>query len=238
MKKFLLIVPVFFLWMSLSAQQFNDANAQKRDVKGFHAIRVSQGIELHLTQGSTEAVAVSASDPEYRDKVKTEVVNGVLKIYFDDDWWNKLRGYRKHLRAYVSFVNLDNLHASSGASVKTEGAIKVPALTLDASSGATFDGKVDVNTMDVDQSSGSSVTISGTVKGTLKADGSSGSVFKGYDLTVENCEAETSSGAGIQVTVNKELSVNASSGGYIHYKGSGLIRDVHTSSGGSVTRKS
>ncbi len=42
--------------------------AQVRKVSGFHAIKVSTGIKVYLSQG-TEAVAVSASKEEYRDKI-------------------------------------------------------------------------------------------------------------------------------------------------------------------------
>jgi hypothetical protein len=62
----------------------NDPNAQKRSVGDFHAIRIGGGIELYLTQGSEEAVAVSANDPEVRDRIVTEVKDGVLHIHLDD----------------------------------------------------------------------------------------------------------------------------------------------------------
>ena len=130
------------------------------------------------------------------------------------------------------------MEASSGSSVHLEGLLRSANLKLDASSGASIDGKLEAGSMEVDQSSGSTITVSGQINGRLKVDASSGSIFQGYNLSVENCDAETSSGAGVQITVNKELSVEASSGGYIFYKGDGMIRNVHTSSGGSVKRKS
>ncbi len=50
--------------LSFFAQTENtarDKDAEKRDVKGFHAIQVSDGIDLYLSQGE-ETVAISASD--------------------------------------------------------------------------------------------------------------------------------------------------------------------------------
>lgn len=233
---------LFISLFSLSAfsqKQVDDANAEVRKVNGFHGVKVSSGITVYLTQSNSEAVAVSANDIEYRNRIKTEVVDGILKIYFDnDDWkiWKNFSG--KKLRAYVSIINLDKLDVSSGASIDVDGKINSDKLVIDASSGATIKGVFDAGSMEVDQSSGSVVQVSGTVTRNCKIEGSSGSVFKGYDLLTDNCNAATSSGAGIQVTVNKELTVKASSGGYIHYKGNGLIRDVKTGSGGSVSRKS
>jgi hypothetical protein len=239
MKKIVFFVSGLLVSFVLTAQkQINDANVVKRDVKGFHAIRVSHGIEVLLSEGNEEAVAVSANDPKVRDKIVTEVINGELRIYVEHDFWNEWRNLsRRKLRAYVSFVKLDGVRASSGSSIKVDGTIKATKLNIETSSGASLDGKVEVGEMSVDQSSGSVIKISGTVSGKLLADGSSGSVFHGYDLAVENCEADLSSGAGVQVTVNKELSVEASSGGYVKYRGNGLIRNIRTSSGGSVSRK-
>ena len=240
MRKLVFFLLISFVSVSVFAQkQIDDANAQIRKVSGFHAIKVSHGIVLYLTQGNEEVVAVSSNDIEYRDRIRTVVDNGVLKIYFDNDDWKFWKNVgNKKLRAYVSAKTIEGIYSSSGSSVRIEGTIKSGEIKLDASSGASINGKIEAQSMDVDQSSGSTISISGVINGKLKIEGSSGSTFNSYDLTVENCDAETSSGAGVKVTVNKELSVEASSGGYIHFKGNGLIRDVHTSSGGNVTRKS
>lgn len=239
MKKLTVLLLAFVMAIPAFSQQFNDANAVKRDVKGYHALKVSHGIKVYLSQGSEESVAVSADEAAYRDRIITEVVNGVLVIRFDNDNWKVWKSFGgKNLRAYVSAKQIDGLDISSGAHVKIDGTLRSGMLDLDASSGAVLEGAVDIADMKADMSSGAVVTISGKVTRKLKVDGSSGSIFKGFDLITENCDAGTSSGAGVQITVNKELSVDASSGGYIRYKGEGLIRDVKTSSGGSVSRKS
>lgn len=233
------LLPVVLL-LSVAAmgqKEIVDANAQVRNVKGFHAIKVSTGIQLTLNQSSTEAVAVSADTEEHRDRIKTIVENGVLHIYYDNDSWKFWRsGEYKRLKAYVSVINLDRLDASSGASVKIEGTIKGSKLDVDASSGAVLKGNIAFSTLSVDQSSGSVIDFSGSVTD-LTVDGSSGSVLRGYDLTTDNCKVDASSGGGVQVTVNKELSAEASSGGYVNYKGQGVVKNVKTSSGGNVSRR-
>ncbi|HEV2355574.1 MAG TPA: DUF2807 domain-containing protein, partial [Puia sp.] len=70
--------------MGQAPKIINDPNAQKRPVTGFHGIEVSGGIDLYLSQGTEEAVAVSASDLEMRDHIVTSVQDGVLHIYLDD----------------------------------------------------------------------------------------------------------------------------------------------------------
>jgi hypothetical protein len=85
--------------------------------------------------------------------------------------------------------------------------------------------------------SGGTINLSGTVT-TLDVDGNSGGQFYGYNLRTVNCTAKATSGAGIQVTVTKEISAKANSGGFVRFKGDGLIRDINVNSGGSVKRQS
>lgn len=237
--KFLKLFPVVLLFSSIlmAQKEVNDPNVESREVKGFHAIKVSTGIQLMLNQSRTEAVAVSASTEEDRNKIKTVVENGVLKIYYDNDSWKFWRyNDNKKLKAYVSVISIDGMDASAGASINIEGTVKSSKLDVDVSSGAVVKGNIDVSTLKVDQSSGAVINLSGSVTD-LTVDGSSGSIFRGYELTVENCNVDASSGGGIQVTVNKELSVEASSGGYVNYKGQGVIKNIKTSSGGIVSKK-
>src|ERR1700722_14318728 len=106
MKKIVLSVVLILAGVLTFAQGtkvINDKNAVKRSVQGFHGVVISSGIDLYLNQGGEEAVAISSSDPEVRDKIITEVQNGVLHIYID----NKGFGFHwnlndKKLKAYVS----------------------------------------------------------------------------------------------------------------------------------------
>ena len=236
MKKLLFSLLVTGLITTVSAQKtVNDANAQKRNVSGFHAIEVSGGIDLYLSQGE-EAVAVSAAKTEYRDKIITEVKDGVLKIWYE--WNSNLRfEWSNHkLKAYVSFKDLDRLEGSGGSDISIDGVIKLAKLDLKISGGSDFDGKVETDELKIKASGGSDVDISGKAA-RLTIDASGGSDFKGYDLASDICNVEASGGSDVHVTVNKELSANASGGSDVYYKGTGLIRDLKTS-GSSIKKVS
>ena len=238
MKKIVLLLCVLSTVVFTNAQStvIRDANAETRNITSFHALEVSNGINLVINQGSTEAVAVSASSPEIRSRIKTVVSNGTLKIYFDNEGHNNW-SIKKELKAYVSFKNLDGLDANSGADVKTDGNINVNSLKIGLSSGADFKGTVTAAQLSVDQSSGSDMEISGKV-GDLKVSASSGSDFDGYELVAEKCKAHASSGSDIEITVNKELDAEANSGGDIGYKGNAVITNVSNSSGGKIKKQS
>jgi len=237
MRKIIFLLAACFTLSAVMGQNtvIRDQNAVSRQVADFHAIHVSTGIHLFLTQGNEKGVAVSASQPEYRDRIQTEVKNGVLNIYYDTEKWKWFDMHGKELRVYVSCVTLDGLEASSGAKVEVDGTIKSDNFTMEFSSGAKFSGKVQASDLKVEHSSGAQSTISGTA-GHLQASATSGSHLHGYDLVAGICEVSANSGGGIDISVEKEMEVSAHSGGRIRYQGAGVIKEVHTGSGGSVKR--
>lgn len=191
-------------------------NVQKRDVHSFHAIETNSGIEVVISKGDKEELAVSVGDMQYMNEVKTEVENGILKISRTDNWklWNQWKNWK--VKVYVSYKNIDAVKATSGGSVNGTD-VKFDKLI------ARFN-------------SGGYITLTGSVND-LTVDGSSGGQFRGYSLNTANCRADLSSGAGVQVTVNKEISARANSGGFIRFKGDAQIRDINVNSGGSVKRQ-
>ncbi len=214
----------------------NDRNAQVRKVSDFHAIRVSDGIELYITQGNEEAVAVSASETKYRDMISTEVEQGVLRIYFDHSGWTFWDDNHRNLKAYVSCKVLDGLHMSSGSHTDVDGSLSGDNLSLKLSSGAVFKGSVKVHSLSVEQGSGAEATIGGSALN-CQMEASSGSAIHARDLQTDQCDATTSSGGSVEVTVNKELIASAHSGGQIYYLGSAQIKDIHSGSGGEVSKR-
>lgn len=222
--------------MALAQKTINDLNAEKRTVTSFHGIEVATGIELTLTEGGTEEVAVSAATIEYRDKIVTKVENGILKIYYD----NKVGAVNKRkeshdLKAYVSFKSLDKIEATTGAHVDIDGTLKSSSLDLKANTGALVKGQVDITDLKVSQNTGSKITLSGKA-GKLEIDGDTGSKFLGEELATTNCNAKVSTGAQITVIAESGLEAKANTGGWVKYKGNASIREIKTSTGGSVKR--
>ena len=206
---------------------------QPRNVSGFTGISVATGIEAELTQGNEDAVSVSASDDKLLEGLKTEVINGVLKIYYDSKMKNNNFKHRK-IQVFVTYKSINKLSGSSGASIKTTNTINGAALSFDMSSGAQFSGDIKTTDLTIDQSSGAVSKVSGNAT-SVKADISSGSIFTGPDLTSDNCKVSASSGAVLKIGVTTKLTARASSGGVVNYKGSPEV-DKSVSSGGVVSK--
>jgi hypothetical protein len=238
MKKSILFVLALATGAGVLAQKtINDPNVEKRSVTGYHAITVSGGIDLYLSPGN-ESVAVSAAETKFRDRIHTEVKDGILKIWYEQDKSIDINfhGDRK-MKAYVSFKTLDKLTASGGSDIDVDGTIKSNSFDLNISGGSDFEGKVEADNVNIEASGGSDLEIGGKVKN-LNMEVSGGSDVTGYALITDVCRLEASGGSDVEITVNKELTANASGSSDISYKGNGVVKELKSSGSSSVKKRS
>lgn len=215
-----------------------DAHAEARSVKDFTGVEVSGAIDLYLSQGKEEAVAVSASNPDALSRIKTEVKNGKLRIYFDGNGWNwKTWSNNNKMKAYVTFIQIHRIEASGACNIKTADMISSDDLRIQLSGASDFKGEVKIDKLKLDGSGASNFKVSGTAENAQI--GVSGACdVKAYDLKTGLCKIEASGASTVRITCAKELSAQASGGSNIFYKGTGTVREISTSGGASVKRKS
>ena len=239
MKKIQVMLMVMLVSTVLFAQTINDANAEPRNLSGFHVIKISNAFTVYISQGNEDAVAISASKAEYREKIITKVENGVLIIRFDDDkkFWKGWNGDKTKLKAYISVKKIDRLDVSGACDVFFEEGISSEDLIVRLSGASDLKGKIDAKKLSFDISGASDATISGNAA-ELSVEASGASDFKGFDMTTNYCTAEASGASSVNITVNKELNAKASGASSVRFKGEGLIRDIKTSGASNVTRKS
>jgi hypothetical protein len=223
--------------ISIQAQKpvFHDKDAEIRNVGDFQSIEVSNAIDLQLSQGDENSVAVSAPGDENRAGIKTEVKNGVLHIWYDQKNW--LKGNGRKIRAYVSFKSLKRLSASGACDITVNGEIKSDELVIRLSGASDFKGTVNANSLKMDLSGASDIEIKG-VASNLSIDASGASRFKGFDLVADNCTVDASGATDIKITVNKVLNAEASGATTINYKGTGMIGEIKTSGASHISKRS
>jgi len=240
MKKIQVMLMALLMSAVLFAQKtINDPNAEVRAVGSFHAIRISNAFDVYISQGGEDAVAISASKPEYKAKIITKVENGVLIIRFEDDkkFWKGWNSDRQKLKAYISIKKIDKLDVSGACDVFFEEGLSAEELVVNLSGASDMKGKIDAKKLIVDINGASDATISGNAAD-LRVEASGASDFKGFDLVTNYCDAKATGASSVNITVNKELSAHASGASSVRFKGEGLIRDIKTSGASNVTRKS
>ncbi|MDJ0644642.1 MAG: head GIN domain-containing protein [Flavobacteriaceae bacterium] len=193
----------------------------------FEAIRVSNGIDVYLTMGNSTSLKLEA-DENLHDIIQTEVEDGVLKIYADENIWSA-----KRKKVYLNAEKVNEIRVNSGAELRSENTLETDDLKVSVTSGADVRLIVDVVNLTCSTTSGSDARIEGTADHFV-AKSTSGSDLQASGLEAKTCEARVTSGADISVNVTEELDANATSGGDIKYVGNPKKIRKNSSSGGDV----
>lgn len=224
MKKLLFVLLILSIGAVLKAQE-----KEERSLPEFDEIQVSQGIDAYLQKGSKGSVLVEVRGIALRD-VLTEVDGGRLKVHIARNTW---RDYS--VVVHITYVDIDEISASSAANIVGKNVIKTDRLILDVSSAADIEVEVEVSELSADASSSGDIEVSGKAK-YLNIDVSSAGGVDAYDLEAEIVRVDASSGAEAKVHATKELDAEASSGASVRYRGNPTKSRTDTSSGGSVRK--
>lgn len=241
MQKITMFLMLFVTTVTVSPAQnlmvVNDKNAEERKVGSFHGIRVSNAFDVIIQQGNEEAVVVSASEEKHRNRIRVEVKDGILRIWYDNDGFRISWNENRKLRAYISVKNLDLLDVSGACDVKIDGQLKGDKLRMDLSGASSVKGELIYNEVKVEQSGASDANLSGRVQN-LSIGLSGASDFKGFELVADYCKTNASGASDVKITVNKDLKINASGASDVDYKGNATISSFSTSGSSSVRKRS
>jgi len=204
--------------------------SQTRDVPEFTGVKVGSGIDVFLTQGDIQRVEVEA-DENLQEWIRTEVKGSVLHIYTD-----KNIRLAKAKRVNINCKILDRIDISSAGDVTAVNRFKADKLDIDMSSAGDLNLEVEANEISISISSAGNAVLKGKTD-TLKADLSSAGDLNAYDLEAKYGDISVSSAGSARVFVTDEASFHSSSAGDIDYKGEPRMKEIHTSSAGSVNKK-
>lgn len=198
--------------------------------QSFNAIKTSQGLDVYVTQGDEESMAIEA-DENLHELIKTEVKDNELRIYVE-----KNIGYAASKKVMITFKDISKITATSGSDIVSTNTINTDYLELDSSSGSTMSLNVTTKTLTCNSSSGSDLKLSGKTE-KLIAEASSGSDIKAADLIAESSQVKATSGADITLNTVKELTANANSGGDITYYGNPEKVNKNSGPSGSIRKQ-
>lgn len=198
--------------------------------ENFTKIKVSNGLDLHVSQGNETKVILEA-DENLHDIIFTEVRDGELRIYAEKNIWRA-----ESRKVHVKLQTLESIQATSGADVHSEQVISSNKIYLSATSGADIRFEVQATEVRTDATSGADIKISGAAE-KHSTNATSGASINAYHLISKTVNANVSSGADINVYASEAIYANASSGGDIDFRGNPQKIDRNASSGGSISKK-
>jgi Putative auto-transporter adhesin, head GIN domain len=200
--------------------------------KNFTSIGVSSGIDLYLTQGSSESVSIK-SDSETLKEIVVEQRGNNVTIKFKDgiNWGGMFKN--RTIKAYVSFKTLNAIAASGGSDVFTQNQIKTDKLAIRSSGGSDLKLNVVCKDLSIQSSGGSDIDLKGKAEN-MTIQSSGGSDIDAYELITEYAKVQASGGSDVNLYVNKGLEASASGGGDVSYKGNASLKKTSSSKSGDV----
>ncbi|WP_293786258.1 head GIN domain-containing protein [uncultured Pedobacter sp.] len=201
-------------------------------VKNFNSVGVSSGIDLYLTQGSSESVSIK-SDSETLQDIVVEQNGSSITIKFKDgiNWGGMFKN--RTIKAYVNFKMLNAIAASGGSDVFTQNQIRTDKLAVRSSGGSDLKLNVVCKDLSIQSSGGSDIDLKGKAEN-MTIQSSGGSDIDAYELIADYAKVQASGGSDVNLYVNKGLEASASGGGDVSYKGNAALKKTSTSKSGDV----
>lgn len=185
---------------------------QDRQVSSFHAIKVSGGIDVELSQGNELKLQVEA-DENLIPNIRTEVKDGVLNIYTE----GSIR-HAQTMKVHLTFKQLDAITASGGCDIESKHKLSFTTLKLDISGGCDIELNCNAENLVCKQSGGCDVELSGEAqKGTFEVSG--GCDLKASEFHIKNCEVDASGGSDVSIYAKGELTITATGASDVNYYG-------------------
>ncbi len=207
-----------------------DIVTNDRSVPEFTGIKVGSGIDVFITRGDDQKVKVEA-DENLQDYIRTEVEDRVLRIYTD-----KSIRMAKSKKVHITCKTLNKIDVSSAGDVTGLSRFQADEIDIELSSAGDLKFEIDAGKIDISLSSAGNAELKGTT-GTLKAQLSSAGDLNAFEMEARVADVSVSSAGNARVFVTEEASFKSSSAGSIYYKGEPRIKEIQTSSAGSVNKK-
>ncbi len=203
---------------------------ETRETQRFEGISASSGINVYLFQSDETKVLIEA-DENLMECISTKVKNNTLQCSIDCS----ITGSNT-INIYVSTPSVNNLSASSSASIFGETLIVTDNLNLKASSSADIKIELQANNVNCVASSSADIVLIGSCTN-FKAKASSSADIKAKNLNTINADLTASSASDIHISVSEALKASASSASDIVFYGSPDYLSIKESSGSKIKQQ-
>ncbi|MDN5288762.1 MAG: hypothetical protein JWR38_5036 [Mucilaginibacter sp.] len=209
-----------------------DGNWQTRSVSGFNSIESGGPFNVHIKVNGTESLKLNI-DVDVINDVKTEVVDGVLKIGFK----NRMSFHRNIRKAdiFITAKSLEGLGNSGSGNLDVEGAVTGQNAKVSLTGSGNIKTAVKSGSLDAKISGSGSIDIKGsTDDANLRITGSG--EINGRDLKTESVTATISGSGGISIIANKSVSARITGSGSVAYSGNAVVAETKYSGSGRVRK--
>lgn len=199
-----------------------------RKVGEFSSLKVYDKITVTIIPSKENKVESDTDDAS----LETVNKNGELKIRMTPT--QIMQGNQVSVKVY--YQNLNDIQASQGSVINSEGTLKSKMLTLTSNEGSKINVGIDTGKLNVKTNSGGEIEVTG------KADNqdivvNSGGKFKGQSLESQSATVTSNAGGVAEVFATESVSAKTRAGGVIDVYGDPNDRKYKNVIGGKINFK-
>jgi hypothetical protein len=199
----------------------------KRELSPFSKLYVDDKIIVRLVKSDKESALIQAQgiDPS---AVKTENTDNTLKINIYGEPFTK-----KKVIVTLNYVNLTDIEVAGGADVTTTSLIKCPLLNINLKSGGMLYLDADLGLLKGRLNEGALLTAEGYA-GNMDLTVATSATVSAFDFECDTIGIKVTSGGKAKIFVEGVLNAEASTKGFISFKGDPEKVTKNATSGGTI----
>ena len=210
----------------------DEITVRNEDFQDYDMIEASHAFMVYVNfSDSEESIEIEAND-NLHQYIEVKKENNTLHIGLRNNV--SVRGSAT-LRAYVTTKHVSAYSGSGASRFIIESPLSSDDVNVYLSGASTFNGDVHSNQLYVDLSGASVMNISGATD-IFEIEASGASVFKDYGFEANDLDANISGASNVSLTVDNEITVEASGASSLKYKGTAVVKSQNVS-GASTVRK-
>ena len=200
--------------ISAFAQNFT---SETRNISSFTGLDASSAFTIELKKGAIQSVVIEC-EPQYLPYIKTEVKNGILKLYYTNP--TLFRRVNSKFNAYITIPDLNYLDLSEACTLSTSDLFTPSRFKADLSGASKVNGlRIHTKDVDIDVSGASNLQMEIQCdRATFDFSGASKSTLKGV---ITQCNLEISGVSRAQWNIQAEkINLEASGASNVTIEGS------------------
>ena len=209
-----------------------NTTTERYDIGDITTINLQDDLNLYLIYSDSDYVEIQADEniQQYIDitKVDNNITFSVENnVSLSDD---------ESVKIYVYSKSISKVLGSGDADFHARDTMRATQFDLTLSGGSEFEGILVCDDLTVEISGDSDVDIAG-YSTTLSLLSTGGSEFGDYSFIVEDLGAELSGASELNITVNGSITLDASGGSEVKYKGNAEVLSANLSGGSTLEQK-
>lgn len=225
------IISICLLLMPLITSYGENKQTEERKLGPFNKIIAAQGINVILIEEDKEQAVIKIQNASPSDVV-TIIKGTTLKVRMKAKLQKGVS-----VIVEVSYKNLIEIEANTGATIETKHQVFGDKLTLTATTAGKIMAKAEVTKLKITSGQGSQVFADGKCD-KLDCAVNTGGMINANKLTAKTANARVLGGGRCEVRVIKNITASATAGGRIIYYGNPEHEKIKTTLGGVIEKKS